>query len=110
MKVVKLPNVTGYLIMGLIAGPYVLNIIPADMVENLSIIPSVALGFIALSIGAEFKLSYLKKVGKELKLVKWPTAKEVIKYTISTIIFCAFLCLIFMALNLIMSLIRGWVA
>ena len=64
MKVVKLPNVTGYLIMGLIAGPYVLNIIPADMVENLSIIPSVALGFIALSIGAEFRLSYLKKVGK----------------------------------------------
>ncbi len=56
------------------------------------------------------KESYLKKVGKELKLVKWPTAKEVIKYTISTIIFCAFLCLIFMALNLIMSLIRGWVA
>ena len=56
------------------------------------------------------KESYLKRVGKELKLVKWPTAKEVLKYTISTIVFCAFLCVIFMALNLIMSLIRGWVA
>ena len=56
------------------------------------------------------KESYLKKVGKELKLVKWPTAKDVLKYTISTIVFCAFLCLIFMMLNLIMSLIRGWVA
>lgn len=64
MKLVKLPNVTGYLIMGLIAGPYVLNIIPTNMVESLSIIPTVALGFIALSIGSEFKLSYLKKVGK----------------------------------------------
>ena len=56
------------------------------------------------------KESYIKKVNKELKLVKWPTAKEVLKYTISTIVFCVFLCVIFMALNLIMSLLRGWVA
>ena len=56
------------------------------------------------------KEGYLKRVGKELKLVKWPTAKEVLKYTISTIVFCVFLCVIFMALNLIMSLVRGWVA
>lgn len=64
VKLIKLPNVTGYLIMGLIMGPYCLNVIPADMVEQMSLIPEVALGFIALSIGAEFKLSYLKKVGK----------------------------------------------
>lgn len=64
MKLVKLPNVTGYLIMGLIVGPYCLNLIPVETVDSLSIIPEVALGFIAFSIGAEFKLSYLKKVGK----------------------------------------------
>ena len=64
VKLAKLPNVTGYLLMGLLVGPYCLGIIPADMVERLSLIPEVALGFIALSIGAEFKLSYLKKVGK----------------------------------------------
>lgn len=64
VKLVKLPNVTGYLIMGLIMGPYCLKVIPTDMIEQLSIIPEVALGFIALSIGAEFKLSYLKQVGK----------------------------------------------
>lgn len=64
VKQVKLPNVTGYLIMGLIAGPYCLNLVPADMVSKLSIIPEIALGFIAFSIGSEFKLSYLKKVGK----------------------------------------------
>ena len=56
------------------------------------------------------KESYLKRVTKELKLVKWPTAKEVFKYTVSTIVFCAFLCAIFMFLNLIMSLVRGWFA
>lgn len=55
------------------------------------------------------KESYFKRVYKEMKLVKWPSAKEVLKYTISTIVFCVFLCGIFMILNLLMSLIRGWV-
>lgn len=64
MKIVKLPNVTGYLIVGLIFGPYVLKLFPAGIIEELSIIPQVALGFIAFSIGSEFKISYLKKVGK----------------------------------------------
>ncbi len=64
MKLVKMPNVTGYLVIGLIVGPYCLNLIPEGTVECLSIIPEVALGFIAFSIGAEFRFSYLKKVGK----------------------------------------------
>ncbi|MBO4414745.1 MAG: cation:proton antiporter [Lachnospiraceae bacterium] len=64
VKLIKLPNVTGYLIVGLIAGPYCLGLIPEGTVEALGIIPTVALGFIAFSIGAQFKLSFLKKVGK----------------------------------------------
>lgn len=64
MKLVKLPNVTGYLVFGLLAGPYCLNIIPGDIINALSIIPNIALGFIAFTIGAEFKLSYLKMTGK----------------------------------------------
>jgi len=64
MDKIKFPNVTGYIIIGLIAGPYCLNIITLEAVEKFSLIPDIALGFIAFSIGAEFKLSYLKKVGK----------------------------------------------
>ncbi len=64
MKKIHLPNVTGYLIIGLITGPYCLNLLPLEVIESFSIIPEIALGFIAFSIGAEFKLSYLKKVGK----------------------------------------------
>lgn len=64
VKQIKMPNVTGYLIMGLLVGPYCFNLIPLDMIETFSFIPEIALGFIAFSIGAEFKLSYLKKVGK----------------------------------------------
>ncbi len=56
------------------------------------------------------KESYFKKIKKELKLVKWPTAKEVLKYTISTIVFCVVLCALFLLLNLILSVIKGWVA
>lgn len=52
------------------------------------------------------KESYLKGVNKELKLVKWPTFKEIIKYTIATIIFCIILILFFELLTFIVAMIR----
>lgn len=64
MKGIHLPNVTGYLIIGLIAGPYCLKLLSLEIIEEFLIIPEIALGLIAFSIGAEFKLDYLKKVGK----------------------------------------------
>jgi Kef-type K+ transport system membrane component KefB len=64
MKKLHLPNVTGYLIIGLIAGPYCLKILSIEVIEQFLIIPEIALGFIAFSIGSEFKLCYLKRVGK----------------------------------------------
>lgn len=63
VKIIKLPNVTGYLIAGLIIGPSLLGIIPHDIIFSLGIIPEIALGFIAFTIGTEFKASYFKKVG-----------------------------------------------
>ena len=53
------------------------------------------------------KERYLKSVRKELKLVKWPTFKEVLKYTISTLVFCLFIVIFFILLNLLMSFIKG---
>ena len=63
VKLIKLPNVTGYLIAGLIIGPYCFRLLSLDLVTELEIISEMALAFIAFSIGAEFKLSYLKEVG-----------------------------------------------
>ena len=63
VKFVKLPNVTGYLIAGLLLGPSVFNIVSIEMVNNFSVISDVALGFIAFSIGSEFNLNYFRKVG-----------------------------------------------
>ena len=62
-KLVKLPNVTGYLVAGLVFGPCFLNLFHAELLPSLDIISDVALGFIAFAVGSEFKLSYLKKVG-----------------------------------------------
>lgn len=62
-KLVKLPNVTGYLVAGLVIGPQILKLIPANIVSEFEIIADVALGFIAFSVGSEFKLSYIKRVG-----------------------------------------------
>lgn len=64
VKPLKLPSVTGYLLIGILIGPYVLNLVPAEAAEGFGIVSDMALGFIAFSIGAEFKLDYLKKVGK----------------------------------------------
>ncbi len=62
-KLVKLPNVTGYIVSGLILGPCVLNFIPKSTVDSYSAVSEVALSFIAFTIGSGFKLSYFKKVG-----------------------------------------------
>ena len=44
-------------------GPYVLGVFTPEMNSDLAIISDVALGFIAYSIGSEFKLSYLREIG-----------------------------------------------
>lgn len=63
VKLVHLPNVTGYLIAGLLIGPYCLNILHKDALGGLDILTEMALGFIAFSIGGEFKLSNIKAIG-----------------------------------------------
>ena len=63
VKLIRLPNVTGYLIAGLIIGPYGFRLISANMVGDLELISEMALAFIAFTIGSEFKLSYIKRVG-----------------------------------------------
>lgn len=65
VKALKLPNVTGYLVVGIIVGPYGTGLIPVETINQFrDFISGIALGFIAFSIGEEFKISYLKKVGK----------------------------------------------
>lgn len=62
-KMLKLPNVTGYIVAGIIIGPYCLKIIPTGVVQGMSFLADIALAFIAFSTGVFFKLSTLKKNG-----------------------------------------------
>ncbi len=76
-KPLKLPAVTAYLIAGVLIGPYCLGALgieglgfaSAHSVEAVSLIADVALGFIAFSIGNEFRLEELKKTGKQAVVI-----------------------------------------
>lgn len=63
VKPVHLPNVTGYLIAGLIIGPYCLGIFQESDAAVTDVLTDVALGFIAFSIGGEFRISHIKQIG-----------------------------------------------
>ena len=63
-RLVKLPNVTAFLVAGLVIGPCVGRIITEEQAASMNVISEAALGFIAYAIGGEFKLRYLKKIGK----------------------------------------------
>lgn len=65
----KFPNVTGYLIAGILIGHNVANIVPKNIVDSLNIISEVALGFIAFSIGSSFRLVDLKRQGKSTFII-----------------------------------------
>ena len=65
-KKLKLPNVTAYIVAGILIGPYCLNLIPSNVVDGMSFIADIALAFIAFSTGEFFKFSTLKKSGPKV--------------------------------------------
>ena len=80
-KVLKLPAVTAYLVAGVVIGPFCLGLlgnllnvewlgfISLEEVESFGIISDVALGFIAFSIGNEFRMKELKHIGKQATII-----------------------------------------
>ena len=76
-KPLGLPAVTGYLIAGILIGPYCLGLLGIEglgftsfeNVEKFSILSEAALGFIAFTIGNEFRLSSLKQIGKQAVII-----------------------------------------
>jgi len=63
VSLIKLPNVTGYLIAGLLIGPYILGFVPKDTISKMELISEVALGIIAFNTGSEFSIEHLKELG-----------------------------------------------
>ncbi len=76
VKKIQLPAVTAYLVAGVLIGPFALGAIgvpgigiTASQLEGFGIIADVALGFIAFSMGNEFRLAQLKKIGKQATVI-----------------------------------------
>lgn len=61
---IKLPKITGYIVAGLLVSESVSGVFPSHMNESFKIITEVALGLIALTIGAEFSASKLRRIGR----------------------------------------------
>ena len=105
-KLAKLPAVTAYLIAGILVGPYVLGafgvkglgFVSMEDIESYSIICDVALGFIAFSIGNEFRLSQLKKIGRQATIV------GIFQAVITTLLVDAVLILLHFAMPNVLSL------
>ena len=53
------------------------------------------------------KEHFVAGIKKEIKLVKWPTLKEIIKYTFATVFLCIILVVFFELLNVLMALVKG---
>jgi len=62
----KLPRITGYIIVGVLLSPSLLNIIPEEVIVNLDVITEIALGFIAYLIGGSLKIESLRGLGKSI--------------------------------------------
>ena len=90
-KKLRLPNVTAYIVGGILAGPFVLNLIPQTIVEGTSFLPDIALAFIAFSTGEFFRLSALKKNGGKV-------------VTITVLESCGAAILVFLTCHLILGL------
>ena len=73
----KLPDVTAYLVAGVLIGPWVLGrlgvpglgLSTAEDVDKLEFLSDIALGFIAFAIGSEFRLSKLREIGRQATVV-----------------------------------------
>ncbi len=98
----RLPSVTGFIVVGLILGPSFTNLINSEIVASMSFVNDLAMGILAISIGAELHWPTLKRYSKDLPpLVTGEIALTVLMVTLLSHLF---------GLNLQISIILGVLA
>ena len=65
----KLPNVTAYIVAGILIGPFGFHFVPVDIVKGMDFVPDIALAFIAFSTGEFFKFSTLRQNGLKVMVI-----------------------------------------
>ena len=66
---VGLPTITGYIVVGVLMGPSFLNVVPEDVVADLDIFTSIALGIIAYSIGNRLHVPAIRRMERSIVLI-----------------------------------------
>ena len=82
-KRLRLPNVTAYIVAGILIGPYGLNLVPQRIIDGTDFLSDIALAFIAFSTGEFFKLSVLKRNGMK---VVWITILEAVLASVAVFV------------------------
>lgn len=65
----RLPNVTAYIVSGIVLGPFCLDLVPRGVIDGMSFLADIALAFIAFSTGEFFRISTLKKSGAKVLVI-----------------------------------------
>ncbi len=68
-KRLRLPNVSGYILAGILIGPSVLGLVPAELVADMGFLSDIALAFIAFGVGRFFRAKTLKETGLSVLVI-----------------------------------------
>ena len=99
-KPLRLPNVTAYIVAGILIGPYCLNLVPQRIIDGTDFLSDIALAFIAFSTGEFFKLSVLKKNGMK---VVWITILEAVLASVAVFVLTYWILGLELAFSIVLS-------
>ena len=99
-KLLKLPNVTAYIITGIIIGPFVMDLIPETVSSGMNFISDIALAFIAFGVGEYFRVDVLKKNLGKLVVI---TAFESLAASVSVFVLTFFLLGLDLSFSLVLA-------
>jgi len=66
---VRLPDITGFIVAGLLVSSFTTGIVTKEMNASLHIVTEVAIGFLALTIGGEFAVRKVRRIGKDVAVI-----------------------------------------
>ena len=99
-KRLRLPNVTAYILAGILIGPYCLALVPQRIIDGTDFLSDIALAFIAFSTGEFFKLSVLKRDGMK---VVWITILEAVLASLAVFVLTYWILRLNLAFSVVLS-------
>jgi len=84
----RLPKITGYLLAGILTGPFVVNLLSREVVQNLQLIDHIALSLIALTAGGEFRYKSIRPQFKVIgNVILWKSLLTIVGFILFLMIF-----------------------